>query len=150
MEGVDDDAFAVYCKAAEELEELGHVIEECGEDLEICKHEVEVAYDPDLVVDPAVYLGLEGVPLHTLTEIVDVSQVRDMEVCCALVQHNAKEGSQWLKICGGTGSHSHDGKFYCGRHHRFPRTQEGTGRWYLLLPTPWRAAAAWGWEFSTA
>ena len=60
MEGVDENAFAVYCKAAEELEELGYVFEECGDELEICKHEVEVAYDPGLIVEPAAYLGLAG------------------------------------------------------------------------------------------
>ena len=94
MEGLDEEAFAVYIKAAEELEELGYSIEECDEELDISEHEDEVAYDPDLMVMPAAYLNMESVPLHTLTEILDVSQIRDMEVCCALVPHKAKDGCE--------------------------------------------------------
>ena len=60
-----------------------------SEELDIFLHEDEVKYDPERMVDHAAYLRLESVPLHTLTEIMDVSQVRDMEVCCALVPHNA-------------------------------------------------------------
>ena len=150
MEGVDEDAFAVYNKAADELEELNYVVEERGEELDIYQHEDEVVYDPNLMVEPAAYLSMESVPLHTLTEMVDVSQVRGMKVCCALVPHKAKEGGEWLKICGGTGSHSHDHKFFCGRHHQFPRTQSGTGKVVIFTTDAvWRAAAALGWEFST-
>ena len=94
MEGLDEEAFAVYNEAADELEGLDYVVEERDEELDIYLHEDEAKYDPELIVDPAAYLSLESVPLHTLTEIVDVSQVRDMEVCCALVPHNAKDGSE--------------------------------------------------------
>ena len=57
MEGLDEEAFAVYIKAAEELEELGYSVEECDDELDIYKHEEEVAYDPDLMVEPATYLN---------------------------------------------------------------------------------------------
>ena len=44
------------------------------------------------------------------------------------MQHKPKEGSQWWKICGGTGSHSHQGLNFCGRHQQHPRTQATSGK----------------------
>ena len=149
MEGLDEEAFAVYIKAAEELEELGYSVEECDDELDIYEHEDEVAYDPDLMVMPAAYLNMESVPLHTLTEILDVSQIRDMEVCCALVPHKAKDGCEWLKICGGTGSHSHDHRFFCSRHRLYPRTQDGTGKMVIFTTDTVACSSRLGWVFST-
>jgi hypothetical protein len=64
-------------------------------------------YDGDVMASPAVFLNLGPVPLNELAVVMDVRPVREQRVCCALVQHKAKEGSQWWKICGGTGAHSH-------------------------------------------
>jgi hypothetical protein len=49
---------------------------------------------------PADFLGPGPVPLHTLTEVVDVREVRGMKVCCELIAHTPKEGCGWWKICG--------------------------------------------------
>jgi hypothetical protein len=70
-------------------------------------------YDGDAMVSPAEFLSLGAVPLNELTVVMDVRPVREEKVCCALVQRNKpKEGSQWWKICGGAGSHSHQGIFF--------------------------------------
>jgi hypothetical protein len=85
-------------------------------------------YDGEIWVDPAAFLGLGAACLNELAEIVDVRPVREENVCCALVPHKAKEGSQWWKICGGTGSHTHQGQNSCGRHQLYYRAQEKTGK----------------------
>ena len=79
-------------------------------------------------MSPAVFLDLGPVPLNELTVVMDVRPVREQKVCCALVQHKAKEGSHWWKICGGTGSYSHQGLILCGRHQQCHRTQATTGK----------------------
>jgi hypothetical protein len=84
--------------------------------------------DGEIWVDPAAFLDLGAARLNELTEIVDVRPVRGENVCCALVPHKAKEGSQWWKVCGGTGSHTHQGQNFCGRHQLHYRTQEKTGK----------------------
>jgi hypothetical protein len=68
------------------------------------------------MVSPADFLNLGAVPLNELAVVMDVRPVREEKVCCALVQHRPKEGSHWWKICGGAGSHSHQGLNFCGRH----------------------------------
>jgi hypothetical protein len=64
------------------------------------------------------FLNLGAVPLNELTVVMGVRPVREEMVCCALVQHKPKEGSHWWKICGGTGSHSHQGLSFCERHQK--------------------------------
>jgi hypothetical protein len=126
--GVDETALAVYNASCEKLEELGYSVEERPAELEIILVEGESPYDGEIWVDPAAFLDLGAVCLNELTEIVDVRPVREKNACCALVPHKAKEGSQWWKICGGTGSHTHQGKNFCGRHQLHYRTQEKTGK----------------------
>jgi hypothetical protein len=88
-----------------------------------------LTYDGDALVSPADFLSHGAVHLNELTVVVDVRPVREEKVCRALVQHKPKEGSQWWKICGGTGcSHSHQGLFFCGRHQQYPRTQATSGK----------------------
>jgi hypothetical protein len=72
-----------------------------------------LTYDGGALVSPADFLSPGAVHLNELTVVVDVRPVREEKVCCVLVQHKPKEGSQWWKICGGTGcSHSHPGLFF--------------------------------------
>jgi hypothetical protein len=106
---VDEAALAVYNAPCEKLEELGYSVEERSAELEIMLVEGESPYDGEIWVDPAAFLNLGAVCLNELIEIVDVRPVREENVCCALVPHKAKESSQWWKICGGTGSHTHQG-----------------------------------------
>jgi hypothetical protein len=47
---------------------------------------------------PAAFMGLGAVRLNELTEVMDVSPVRDESVCCALVPHRAKE---WQSVVEG-------------------------------------------------
>ena len=78
-------------------------------ELEIMLLEDGSPYDGDAWVSPANFLNLGAVPLNELAVVMEVRPVREEKVCCALVQHRAKEGSQWWKICGGpggTGSHT--------------------------------------------
>ena len=101
--GVDETALAVYNTSCEKLEELvcGYSVEGRSAELEIILVEDESSpYDGEIWVDPAAFLDLGAVCLNELTEIVDVRPVREENVCCALVPHKAKEGSQWWKICG--------------------------------------------------
>jgi hypothetical protein len=107
---VDESALAVYNASCENLEELGYSVEERPAELEIMLVEDETPYDGEAWIHPAAFLSLGAVPLNELTEIVDVRPVREEIVCCALVSHKVKEGSLWWKICGGTGSHTHQGK----------------------------------------
>jgi hypothetical protein len=125
---VDEAALAVYNASCEKLEELRYSVEERSAELEIMLVEDGPPYDGEIWVDPAAFLDLGAVCLNELTEIVDVRPVREENVCCALVLHKAKEGSQWWKICGGTGSHTHQGQNFCGRHQLYYRTQEKTGK----------------------
>jgi hypothetical protein len=131
---VDESALAVYNASCEKLEELGYSGEERSAELEIMLVEDESPYDGGGWIGPAAFLGLGAAPLNELTETVDVLRpVREEIVCCALVPHKAKEGSQWWKICGGTGSHAYpvptsQGQNFCGRHQLYYRTQERTGK----------------------
>jgi hypothetical protein len=100
---VDETALAVYNTSCEKLEELvcGYSVEGRSAELEIIRVEdVSSPDDGEIWVDPAAFLDLGAVCLNELTEIVDVRPVREENVCCALVPHKAKEGSQWWKICG--------------------------------------------------
>jgi hypothetical protein len=81
-----------------------------------------------MVMSPADFLDLGAVPLNELAVVMDVRPVWEEKVCCALVQHRPKEGSHWWKICGGAGSHSHQGLNFCGRHQQYPRTQATSGK----------------------
>jgi hypothetical protein len=93
--------------------------------------EGESPYNGEITgLGPAAFLNIGPVRLNELTEIMDVRPVRDENACCALVQHKAKEGSQWWKICGGTGSHVCPPRAnnFCGRHQLYPRTQDKTGK----------------------
>jgi hypothetical protein len=63
----------------EALEDLGYAVEERPAELDISLVEDESPYDPDLLVKHAVFLGPGAVPLHEVTEVVDLvdaSQVR--------------------------------------------------------------------------
>jgi hypothetical protein len=119
---VDESALTIYIASCEKLEELGYSVEERAAELEIMLLEDGTPYDGDAMVSPAEFLGLGAVPLNELAVVMDVRPVWEEKVCCALVQHKPKEGSQWWKICGGTGSHSHQGLNFCGRHQQYPRT----------------------------
>jgi hypothetical protein len=82
-------------------EELGYSVEERSAELEIMQLEGESPCGGDAMVSPAVFLNPGPVPLNELAVVMDVRPVREQEVCCALVQHKAKEGSHWWEICGG-------------------------------------------------
>jgi hypothetical protein len=122
---VDAPALTIYIACScERLEGLGYSVEERPAELEIMLMEDDSPYDGDVMVSPAVFLDLGPVPSNELTVVMDVRPVREQKVCCALVQHKAKEGSQWWKICNGAGAHSHQGLTFCGRHQQYHRTQE--------------------------
>jgi hypothetical protein len=104
---VDESALTVCSASCEKLEELGYSVEERPAELEIMLVKDGTPYDGEAWIGPAAFLDLGAVPLNELTEIVDARPVREENVCCALVPHKAKEGSQWWKICGGTDSHTH-------------------------------------------
>jgi hypothetical protein len=128
---VDEPALTTYSTAScERLEELGYSVEERSAELEIMLMEDDSPCGGDVMVSPAAFLNLGRpvVPLNELTVVMDVRPVREQKVCCALVQHKAKEGSQWWKICGGAGAHSHQGLTFCGRHQQCHRTQATTGK----------------------
>jgi hypothetical protein len=116
---VDDSALTIYIASCERLEELGYSVEERPAELEIMLIEDDTPYDGDVMVSPADFLNLGAVPLNELTVVMDVRPVREEMVCCALVQHKPKEGSHWWQICGGAGSHSHQGLNFCGRHQQY-------------------------------
>jgi hypothetical protein len=94
---------------------IAYSVEERSAELKVMLVEDETPYDGEVWIGPAAFLGLGAARLNELTEIVDVRPVREENVCGALVPHKAKEGSQWWKICGGTGSHTHQGQNFCGR-----------------------------------
>jgi hypothetical protein len=52
-------------------------------------------HDSDHWVEPTSFLNRSAVRLHELTEVMDVSQLRGMNVCCALVPHKVKKGCEW-------------------------------------------------------
>jgi hypothetical protein len=127
---VDDSALTIYVASCEKLEELGYSVEERSAELEIMLLDDETPYDgEDLVNEGCCFLELRAmVPLNELTVVMDVGPVREQNVCCAMVQHKAKEGSLSWKICGGTGAHTHQGLNFCGRHQLYHRTQETSGK----------------------
>jgi hypothetical protein len=126
--GVDEPALTIYIASCERLEELGYSVEERSAELEIMLIEDGTPYGGDVMVSPAVFLNLGPVPLNELAVVMDVRPVREQKVCCALVQHKANEGTQWWKICGGTGAHSHQGLTFCVRHQQYHRTQATSGK----------------------
>jgi hypothetical protein len=89
---VDEPALTICVASCEKLEELGCSVEGRSAELEIMLMEDESPYDGDVMVRPAVFLNLGPVPLNELTVVMDVRPVREQKVCCALVQHKAKEG----------------------------------------------------------
>ena len=120
---MDETAIAICNASCKKLEELGYSVEERTTELEIMLVEDGSPYDGEIWVDPAAaFLNLGAACLNELTEIADVRPVREENACCALVPHKAKEGCQWWKICGGTGSHTHQGQNFCGRHQAKQRT----------------------------
>ena len=126
---VDDSALTIYTASCDKLEELGYSVEERSAELEIMLMDDEVPYDGDVQVKAAAFLNMGSTtPLNELTVVMDVSPVLEHNVCCALVRHNAKEGCLWWKVCGGTGSHIHQGLNFCGRHQAYYRTQKDTGK----------------------
>ena len=126
---VDETSLGYYRTAVDQLEEHGYAVEENGGTLDIFLEDGEAtAYDPTFMVMPSAFLKLDVVQLSNLTEILDVREVRAMEVCCALVKHAPKEGGDWYKICGSSGSHSHHDLWFCGRHSEYPRTQADSGK----------------------
>jgi len=126
---VDETTLEYYRTAVDQLEDHGYAVEENGATLDIFLVDPELtAYDPTLMVEPSAFLKLAAVTLSSLTEILDVQEVRRMKVCCVLVLHAPKEGGQWYKICGSTGSHNHHDLWFCGRHSEYPRTQPDSGK----------------------
>ena len=124
----DESALTVYVVSCEKLEELGYSVEERSAELEIMLMEDESPYGGEVMVKAAAFLNPGAIPLNELSVVMDVSPVREQNVCCAMVQHKPKEGSLWWKICGGTGAHTHQGLTFCGRHQMYPRTQATTGK----------------------
>jgi hypothetical protein len=73
------------------LEELGYSVEERSAELEIMLVEDESPYDGEVMVKAAAFLNLGAmVPLNELSVVMDVSPVREQNVCCAMVQHKPK------------------------------------------------------------
>jgi hypothetical protein len=113
---VDESALTICIASCEKLEELGYSVEERSAELEIVLLEDGSPYDGDVLVSPADFLSPGAVSLNELAVVMGFRPVREEKVCCAFVQHRPKEGSRWWRICGGTGSHSHQGLNFCGRH----------------------------------
>jgi hypothetical protein len=126
---VDASALTIYSASCEKLEKLGYSVEERSAELEIMLMDDDTPYDGEILVKAAAFLNMGAMtPLNELTAVMDVGPVREQNVCCAMAQHKAKEGSHWWKICGGTGAHTHQGLNFCGRHQRYHRTQETSGK----------------------